>query len=125
MICSARAYLPFFACKAVDVPLVDVTWNGLLESMKIASVADVFDLNVSPHNFTGYLATQINGHFSAVTPNLELMEFDVDEVPWLNEFFTDPLILENGVLVLSEKPGWGMDVNEKAVKKHPAKPVVN
>ncbi len=125
MICSARAYLPFFACKAVDVPLVDVTWNGLLESIKIASVADVFDLNVSPHNFTGYLATQINGHFSAVIPNLELMEFDVDEVPWLNEFFTEPLIIENGVLVLTEKPGWGMDVNEKAVKKHPARALVN
>ncbi len=125
MICSARTYVPFFANKAVDVPLVDVTWNGLLESIKIASVADVFDLNVSPHNFTGYLATQINGHFSAVTPNLELMEFDVDEVAWLNEFFTEPLIIENGVLVLTEKPGWGMDVNEKAVKKYPAKALVN
>ena len=125
MLCTAKTYTPFFARRSVDVPLVDVTWNGFLESVKIASVADVFDLNVSPHNFTSYLATQINGHFSAVTPNLELMEFDVDEVPWLSDFFTDPLQIENGVLVLTEKPGWGMDINEQAVRERPARSLAN
>ena len=87
--------------------------------MKIANVANVFDLNISPHNFTGYLSTQINAHFSALVPNLEIMEIDVDEVPWLEEFFTEPLKIENGELILSDKPGWGMDVNEEAVRKRP------
>ena len=41
------------------------------------------------------------------------LEFDMDEVPWLGEFFTEPLQIEKGVLVLSEKPGWGMDVDEE------------
>ena len=119
MLCSAKSFAPFFSKRSVDVPLVDVSWNGLLESIKIANVADVFDLNISPHNFTGYLATQISAHFAAITPNLEIMEFDVDEVPWLGEFFTEPLIIEGGKLILSEKPGWGMDVDEKAVLKRP------
>ena len=51
MICTARTYKPFFVERAIDVPLVDVAWNGLLESIRIANVADVFDLNISPHNF--------------------------------------------------------------------------
>ena len=119
MLCNAKSFAPFFSKKSVDVPLVDVSWNGLLESIKIANVADVFDLNISPHNFTGYLATQISAHFAAITPNLEIMEFDVDEVPWLGEFFTEPLRIEDGKLILSEKPGWGMDVDEKAVLKRP------
>ena len=104
---------------------MDVAWNGFLESIKIAAVADVFDLNVSPHNFTGHLATQINAHFSAITPNLELMEFDVDEVPWLGEFFTEPLQIEKGVLALSEKPGWGMDVDEEAVRERPPRVLID
>ena len=90
-----------------------------MESVKIANVANVFDLNISPHNFTGYLSTQINAHFSALVPNLEIMEIDVDEVPWLEEFFTEPLNIENGELILTDKPGWGMDVNEEAVRKRP------
>ncbi len=119
MLCNAKSFAPFFSKRSVDVPLVDVSWNGLSESIKIANVADVFDLNISPHNFTGYLATQISAHFAAITPNLEIMEFDVDEVPWLGEFFTEPLRIEDGKLILSEKPGWGMDVDEKAVLKRP------
>jgi len=119
MLCNAKSFAPFFSKRSVDVPLVDVSWNGLLESIKIANVADVFDLNISPHNFTGYLATQISAHFAAITPNLEIMEFDVDEVPWLGEFFTEPLKIEGGELILSEKPGWGMDIDEKAVLKKP------
>ena len=119
MLCNAKSFAPFFSKRSVDVPLIDVSWNGLLESIKIANIADVFDLNISPHNFTGYLATQISAHFAAITPNLEIMEFDVDEVPWLGEFFTEPLSIENGKLILSEKPGWGMDVDEKAVLKRP------
>ena len=119
MLCNAKSFAPFFSKRSVDVPLIDVAWNGLLESIKIANVADVFDLNISPHNFTGYLATQISAHFAAITPNLEIMEFDVDEVPWLGEFFTEPLRIEDGKLILTEKPGWGMDIDEKAVLKRP------
>ena len=119
MICSAQSYASFFVKRSLDVPLIDVCWNGLLESVKIANVANVFDLNISPHNFTGYLSTQINAHFSALVPNLEIMEIDVDEVPWLEEFFTEPLNIENGELILTDKPGWGMDVNEEAVRKRP------
>ena len=119
MLCNAKSFAPFFSERSVDVPLIDVSWNGLLESIKIANIADVFDLNISPHNFTGYLATQISAHFAAITPNLEIMEFDVDEVPWLGEFFTEPLRIEDGKLILTEKPGWGMDVDEKAVLKRP------
>ena len=47
------------------------------------------------------------------------MEIDVDEVPWLEEFFTEPLNIENGELILTDKPGWGMDVKEEAVRKRP------
>ena len=61
----------------------------------------------------------IHGHYSAVIPNLQLMEIDVDEVPWMSDFFTEPLVIENGELILNDKPGWGMDVKEEAVKARP------
>ncbi len=93
----------------------------MLEAIRIANVADVFDLNVSPHSFTGHLCTMIHAHYSAIVPNFQIMEFDVDEVPWLAEFFTEPLQIENGDLIIGERPGWGMDIDEDAVRARPAR----
>ena len=33
--------------------IVDVPWNGLLESVKIANMAEAYEVNVAPHNFYG------------------------------------------------------------------------
>ena len=49
----------------MDVPIVDVVWNGLAESLKIAAMADVYEVNVAPHNFYGHLCSMISAHFCA------------------------------------------------------------
>ena len=38
-----------------DVAIVDVIWNGFLESIKIAAMAEVYEVNCAPHNFYGHL----------------------------------------------------------------------
>ncbi len=62
----------------MDVPIIDVIWNGLSESLKIASMADVYEMNVAPHNFYGHMSSVINAHFSAIVPNFRIMEIDID-----------------------------------------------
>lgn len=39
----------------------------------------------------------------------------------VSEFFTDPAIIEDGKLVVPNRPGWGTDVNEEALSMHPPK----
>ena len=41
-----RQFRPFFEQQAVDVAIIDVAWNGILESMKIAAMADAYEINV-------------------------------------------------------------------------------
>ena len=41
----------------MDVAIIDVPWNGVGESLKIAAMADTYEVNVAPHNFYGHLAT--------------------------------------------------------------------
>ena len=48
---------------AMDVAIIDVPWNGSLESLKIAAMADAYEVNVAPHNFYGHLATMIERAF--------------------------------------------------------------
>jgi L-alanine-DL-glutamate epimerase-like enolase superfamily enzyme len=114
-----RAYRPFLEAGAMDVAIIDVLWNGLIEAYKIAAMADAFEVNVAPHNFYGPLAMLISGHFCAMVPNFRIMELDVDEVPWINDFVTAPPRIESGSLLVPMAPGWGAEVNEEAVRAHP------
>jgi L-alanine-DL-glutamate epimerase-like enolase superfamily enzyme len=102
----------------MDVGIVDVIWNGLSESMKIASLCDVYEVNCAPHNFYGNLCSMISAHFSASIPNFRVMEIDIDSVAWRDEF-TSPPVIEDGELILSDGPGWGVEVNEAAIRARP------
>jgi L-alanine-DL-glutamate epimerase-like enolase superfamily enzyme len=56
--------------------------------MKIAAAAEACEVNIAPHNFYGHLATMMNAHFAAATPNLRIMEIDIDRLAWDDEVFT-------------------------------------
>ncbi len=114
-----KQYRPFLQQYAVDVAIVDVPWNGLWELMRIATLADAFEVDVAPHNFCGDLATLMSAHFCAAVPNFRIMEYEADDVPWRGEFVTHPPVVENGRLVIPTRPGWGADVNEEAVRARP------
>jgi L-alanine-DL-glutamate epimerase-like enolase superfamily enzyme len=116
-----REFKPFLDHYATDVAIVDVIWNGLLESSKIASMADVYEINVAPHNFYGHLCSAISATFSAIVPNFRVMEIDIDSAPWRDEFYTVVPTIENGEFILPAGPGWGIDINEKAVRARPPK----
>jgi L-alanine-DL-glutamate epimerase-like enolase superfamily enzyme len=116
-----REFKPFLDHYATDVAIVDVIWNGLVESAKIASMADVYEINVAPHNFYGHLCSAISATFSAIVPNFRVMEIDMDSAPWRDEFYTVVPTIESGEFVLPTGPGWGIDVNEKAVRARPPK----
>ncbi len=118
-LCERRDFKPFFEAYAMDVPIVDVIWNGYMESLKIAAMADVYEMNVAPHNFYGHLSSVISAHFCAAVPNFRIMETDIDAVPWRDELVDIPPVIENGDFVLSNRPGWGVEVNEAGVRAHP------
>ena len=79
----------------MDVAIIDVPWNGIGESVKIASMADAYEVNVAPHNFYSHLATMMSAHFAAVVPNLRIMEFDPETVAWQDDLVTRPPRIED------------------------------
>ena len=104
----------------MDVAIVDVPWNGIMESVKIASMAEAFEMNCAPHNFYGNLCTAHSAHFCAAIPNFRIMEIDIDDVPWKDDVVSPPDI-RDGYLHLGDAPGWGVEVNEDAIRAHPPK----
>ena len=116
-----RGYKPFLDARAVDVPIIDPIWNGFIESMKIAQLCDVYEMNAAPHNYFGYLADFISLNLTAVMPNLRIMEHDTDGVPWRHEFYTHAPEIVGGKMMVPNRPGWGTDIDEAGVARHPPK----
>ncbi|MEM1277527.1 MAG: mandelate racemase/muconate lactonizing enzyme family protein [Pseudomonadota bacterium] len=113
-----RQFLPFLQKGSMDVAIIDVPWNGILEAMKISAMAETYEVNCAPHNFYGNLSTIMSAHFCAAIPNFRIMEIDIDDVPWKDDVVSPPVI-EEGHLVLGDAPGWGVEVNEAAIRAHP------
>lgn len=116
---GARQYRPYFEKHAMDTAIVNVSWNGFMRAKQIADLAELHEINIAPHNHTGHLATFIAAQFAALIPNLRVMEYDVDDVPWREELFTNVPKIKNGVMEIPKGPGWGTEVNEKVLKAHP------
>jgi galactonate dehydratase len=115
-----REYRPFFEHGSMDSVIIDVPWNGLGESLKIAAMADAYEVNVAPHNFYSPLATMMSMHLCAIVPNVRIMETDVDQAPWVSDLVTVTPEIRDGHVYLPEGVGWGTEVNEAAVRAHPA-----
>lgn len=113
-----REYLPYFECRAADVFMIDVPWNGFAPSKKIGDLADVFQLNVAPHNYYSHLATYMSASLCAVLPNVRIMEIDIDDVPWKDNLTTHVPDIVDGYMKTPTRPGWGTELNEEVVKAH-------
>lgn len=116
---GARGYRPYFEKHAMDIASLDIIWNGFMGSKKISDVAELYEMNVTPHNYNGYLSTFISAQFCALIPNFRLMEVDADDVPWREELFTNAPQIQNGIMKIPSGPGWGTEVREEVLKLHP------
>ena len=96
----------------VDIISIDILWNGLSESLKIAEVAISCGKKIAVHNYYGSLATSIALEFLSMLPkdSIELLEFDFDDVPWRDTIVTNPPRLIKGSLEFKAGIGWNNEV---------------
>ena len=114
-----RDYLPYFQLHAADVFMIDVPWNGFSQSKKIGDLAEVFQLNVAPHNYYSHMSTYVSAALCATLPNVRIMEIDIDDVPWKDDLTTAVPDIKDGYMTVPSGPGWGIDLNEEVARAHP------
>lgn len=113
-----RDYIPYFELHAADIFMIDVPWNGFSQSKKIGDLAEVYQLNVAPHNYYSHLSTFISASLCAVLPNVRIMETDIDDVEWKDALVTTIPEIEDGYMSTPSGIGWGTELNEEIVKEH-------
>jgi len=93
--------------------------GGLTELKKIAAAAETYYVTVAPHNSNGPISTIASLHFDTSIPNCRMQEIFVSFLPLFNEVLTEPIVIEDGYAVLSDRPGWGTDIREDVIRAHP------
>jgi L-talarate/galactarate dehydratase len=93
--------------RSIDIVMIDICRaGGVTPWMKIAGMAEAFNLPVVSHVMPEMLV-----HLVAACPNGLTVEY----MPWMLCLYEETPALENGMLVLPEKPGLGLKFDEKAV----------
>jgi len=95
--------------------------GGIWELRKIAAMAEVYSVMVAPHNSNGPVSTLISVHLDACTPNAVMQELVVPRLPVYNEILSEPLVVKDGYFELPSGPGWGVEINDEALAKYPAR----
>ncbi len=107
--------------QAADIIMPDLArTGGIMEMKKIAAAADTWHVPVAPHNMVGPIATIASGHMAASTPNFMILEYQMGDVPWIDELLSAPVPIEGGYLMLPQRPGLGFELDHKAVAKYRA-----
>jgi galactonate dehydratase len=106
--------------QAVDVIMPDIPkCGGLSECRKIANMAEIYYVPFAPHNVCGPLGTLASAHICATVPNFLLLEWHwCDYEGWDELTLQDAPLLQDGHLVLPQRPGLGVEVNDEALRKY-------
>jgi galactonate dehydratase len=116
-------FCDILAAQALDIIQPDIcVCGGLMEMKKIAAMAEAHYVMVAPHNPMGPVATTVNVHFAASTPNFLILEYHPDDVAPRKDLLKEPLMVKDGYIPLPNKPGFGIELNEEAFKNYPPKP---
>ena len=119
-VCGRRAFRPFFDAYAQDVAIIDVIWNGFLESIKIAAMAEAYEVNLRAAQLLRPPVFRPSARVSVPWFRISgLWRSTSTASSWRDELFINAPEIENGELILPTGPGWGVEVNEAAVRAHP------
>jgi galactonate dehydratase len=106
--------------QASDFLMPDITrCGGISELRKIATLAEVYNIPIAPHNPNGPISTIASAHTMATIPNFFRQEFMLRDVPWRDACLSHPLPVEDGFFTLPDRPGLGFDLNEDELRRHP------
>jgi L-alanine-DL-glutamate epimerase-like enolase superfamily enzyme len=96
--------------RSIDIVMIDLLRvGGITQWMKVAGMAEAFNLPVVSH-----LVPELHVHLVAAIPNGLTVEY----MPWTLRLFEETPALEQGQLVVPDKPGLGLAFDATVLKRY-------
>ena len=126
-IAIGEAYPDLFALRPlIERGIIDVAqpdtgrFGGLWQMRKLAAIAEAHQVMVAPHQGSlGPVAEMAAIHLLATLPNYLIHEYLVNDVPQRYEVMTGQPVIEDGHILVPDRPGLGVDLDEEAIRAVP------
>jgi galactonate dehydratase len=89
--------------------------GGILESKKIAGMAEAHFAMIAPHMYVGPISAAAAVQLDTCSPNFLIQEWNVNDLH--SEIFVEPITFENGTITPPTGPGLGVELNEEVVAR--------
>lgn len=102
----------------LDMVQPDVGYiGGITRARQVAQIAELAGIPVSPHSATLTMLAPFSLHLAAATPAATWMcEYRIDPDAWMSRIYEPTPQVRDGVVSLSEEPGWGVELQDRFVK---------
>jgi L-alanine-DL-glutamate epimerase-like enolase superfamily enzyme len=105
-----RPFRHMLTAGSIDIAMIDlVRVGGITQWMKVAGMAEAFNVPVVSH-----LIPEIHVHLVAAIPNGLTVEY----MPWTLRLFEETPVIEDGQIVVPQKPGLGLQFDATALKTY-------
>jgi L-alanine-DL-glutamate epimerase-like enolase superfamily enzyme len=96
--------------RSIDIVMVDLLRvGGVTQFVKVAGMAEAFNLPVVSHLIPEFQTHMIAGIANGLT---------VEYMPWTLRFFEETPAIEDGEIVVPDKPGFGLKFDAAALKRY-------
>ena len=112
-----------FEKRAYDISMPDIARTGLTGGKQIASLAQLYNIPISPHvGGGGIVSVAATLQFSLNTPNFLIMEHSEQGHAVKAMILSENFEAKDGEFKLSEKPGLGIEIDENKLREFQINP---
>ena len=105
---------------AVDIAQPDIFHTGgIMEAKKIAAMAEARHIPVSFHNPSGPVSNAAILQLAACVPNFLIHEIMLTDGSFRKRLSDEEVVFEDGFIMIPDKPGLGIELNEAEIMKRP------
>ena len=112
-------FYPVLNQRLTDYIMPDIVWTGgITETRKIANLAEIFHIPVTPHDANGPINIIAGAHTMMTIPNFYRLELVSGWMENYNACIEPHLDIRDGYLHLSDRPGLGVELNKDFLEAH-------
>lgn len=104
----------------VHIIQLEPQYLGITQSKQVCGMVHAHGGVTAPHSAQGPICSIAAAHLNTATPNFFIHEiFDDFNDDWTKDILTHSIEVKDGHIEVSERPGWGTDLNLDVIKEHP------